>query len=67
MTQSIQATFYMYKRIRAAGKSIMPTSVDVDTLQPLLDEIGPDGVAVLMNFETERDIDTALEIASRYR
>lgn len=57
----------MYKRIRAAGKSIMPASVDVDTLQPLLEKIGPDGVAVLMNFESERDIETALEIAARYR
>jgi hypothetical protein len=45
----------------------MPSLVDVDKLQPLLDEIGPDGVAVLMNFEAERDIDAALEIASRYR
>jgi len=28
---------------------------------------GKDGVHVLMNFETERDIDAALEIAARYR
>jgi hypothetical protein len=57
----------LYKRIRAGGKAVMPSSVDLDTLQPLLDEIGPEGVHVLMNFETERDIDAALEIASRYR
>jgi hypothetical protein len=57
----------LYKRIRAGGKAVMPSSVDADTLQPLLDEIGPAGVNVLMNFETEPDIDAALEIASRYR
>ncbi|MCG3207624.1 MAG: hypothetical protein FOGNACKC_01224 [Anaerolineae bacterium] len=59
--------YNLYKRIKAGGKAIMPASVDVATLQPLLDEIGPDGVHVLMNFETERDIDAALEIAARYR
>ncbi len=59
--------YNLYKRIKAGGKAIMPAAVDVDTLQPLLDEIGPDGVHVLMNFETERDIDAALEIAARYR
>jgi hypothetical protein len=61
------AWYGLYKRIKAGGKSVMAASVDVDALQPLLDKIGPDGVHVLMNFETERDIDAALEIALRYR
>lgn len=57
----------LYKRIRAAGKSLMPSGVEVNELQPLLDEIGPDGLHLLMHFESERDIDAALEIASHYR
>jgi hypothetical protein len=57
----------LYKRIRAAGKSIMPCWVEVNELKPLLDEVGPEGVNVLMHFESERDIDAAIEIASHYR
>jgi hypothetical protein len=57
----------LYKRIRAGGKSLMPSGVEVSELKPLLDEIGPHGVHILMHFETERDIDQALEIASHYR
>jgi hypothetical protein len=57
----------LYKRIRAAGKAIMPCQVELDELQPLLDEVGPSGVNVLMNFKSENDIDVALEIASHYR
>jgi hypothetical protein len=57
----------LYKRIRAAGKSIMPCWVELNELQPLLDEVGPEGVNVLMHFESERDIDAAIEIAAHYR
>ena len=44
----------------------MASLVEVSELQPLLDTVGPDGVHVLMNFESERDIEAALEIASHY-
>jgi hypothetical protein len=57
----------LYKRIRAAGKANMPSGVELDELQPLLDEVGPSGVNVLMSFESEKDIDAALEIALHYR
>ena len=45
----------------------MPSWVEVNELKPLLDAVGPEGVHVLMHFETERDIDRALEIAEAYR
>lgn len=57
----------LYRRIRAAGKSIMPCWVELEELAPLLDAVGPDGVNVLMHVTTERDIEGALAIASRYR
>jgi len=57
----------LYRRILAAGKSIMPCWVEVDELAPLLDAVGPEGVNVLMHFTSERDIDAALAIAERYR
>jgi len=59
--------FDLYRRIRAGGKAIMPCWVEVDELAPLLDAVGPDGVNALMHFTTQRDIDEAIEIASRYR
>ena len=57
----------LYKRIRAGGKAIMPCWVELNQLQPLLDAVGPAGVNVLMHFQSERDIDAALEIAAQYR
>jgi hypothetical protein len=57
----------LYKRIRAGGKSVMPSGVEVSELAPLLDAVGPDGMNILMHFTSERDIDAALEIASHYR
>jgi hypothetical protein len=59
--------FPLYKRIRAAGKAVMPALVDVAELQPLLDEVGPSGVHLLMNFTCERDVEQALAIAQHYR
>ncbi len=57
----------LYRRIRAAGKAVMPSGVKLAELQPLLDAIGPAGVNVLMDFRSEREINAALAIASRYR
>ncbi len=57
----------LYKKILAHGKSIMPCWVELDELEPLLDNVGADGVQVLMHFHTEADIDKALKIADAYR
>jgi len=57
----------LYKRILAAGKSVMPCWVTVDELQPLLDNVGNQGLNLLMDFKTEKDIEAALKITDRYR
>ena len=59
--------FDLYRQVRAAGKSVMATWVELDELAPLLDAIGPDGMHMLMDFKSPADIDAALEIAERYR
>lgn len=59
--------FDLYKRIRAAGKAIMPCWVEVNELQPLLDAVGPEGVNVLMHFTSPQEIDAAVAIAAQYR
>jgi hypothetical protein len=57
----------LYRRIRAGGKAIMASWVEVDELAPLLDAVGPEGVHVLMHFTSEQDIDDAMAIAACYR
>jgi hypothetical protein len=57
----------LYKRILASGKSVMPCWVTLDELQPLLDHVGTNGLNLLMDFKTEKDIDTAFNIVAKYR
>ena len=45
----------------------MPCWVEPDEFRPLLDQVGPEGLNVLMHFRTERDIDAAVRIAEEYR
>lgn len=57
----------LYRKIRNAGKSVMPCWVELHELKPLLDDIGADGLNILMHFRSESDIDRALAIANAYR
>jgi len=58
--------YELYKRIKAAGKSVMPCWVTIDELKPLLDSVGPDGLNILMDFKTEKDVDMAMKIRETY-
>ena len=57
----------LYRRILAAGKSIMACWVTVDELRPLLDAIGPNGVHLEMDFHNEDEVEEALKIVEEYR
>ena len=57
----------LYKKILSKGKSIMPCWVELNELKPLLDNVGADGLNILMHFKTEKDIEEALKIAEQYR
>lgn len=57
----------LYKKILSKGKSIMPCWVEPDELKPLLDNIGADGLNILMHFKNERDIEKAIKIVEPYR
>ena len=52
----------MYKRIKAAGKSIQAVDVEIDKVIPMLDEVGPEGT-----FITLRDGYTRAEADRLYR
>jgi hypothetical protein len=56
----------LYKKILSKGKSIMPCWVELNELQPLLDNVGVDGLNILMHFKTEKDIDEAMKIMGRF-
>lgn len=57
----------LYKRILHNGKSIMPCWVELDELKPLLDNVGAEGLNILMHFKKEKDIEEALRIVEPYR
>jgi hypothetical protein len=62
-----QCWYDLYQKILAGGKSVMPCWVELNQLKPLLDNLGAEGLNVLMHFKSEKDIDEALKIADEYR
>jgi hypothetical protein len=58
--------FDMYKKIKAAGKAVIPCWVTLDELKPLLDEVGPEGLNIEMDVQTEEEFEQALRIAEAY-
>lgn len=57
----------LYKKIIAAGKSIMACWVTLDQLRPLLDNVGGDGIHLEMDFHNEEEVEKALEIVKEYQ
>jgi hypothetical protein len=60
------AWYDLYRKILADGKSIMAAWVTVPEIKPLLDAVGTDGVSLLVDFKTEREIETAWRITEAY-
>jgi len=57
----------LYKKVLTNGKSVMANWVTLDELQPLLDNVGNQGMHINIDFKTEKDIEAALKIADKYR
>lgn len=57
----------LYRRILAGGKSVMANWVTLDELEPLIDNVGVDGLHINVDFKCEKDIDEALRIVEKYR
>jgi hypothetical protein len=57
----------LYKKILAGGKSVMANWVTLDELEPLLDNIGNQGLHINVDFKSEKDIEQAIKIVERYR
>ena len=59
--------FDLYKKIKAAGKSVIPCWVKPDELKPLLDEVGPEGLNIEMDIQNEKEMQSVIEISDKYR
>lgn len=59
--------YEMYRRILKAGKSVMVNWVKMDELEPLLDQVGNQGLHINVDFRSEDEIVQALKIVERYR
>lgn len=59
--------YALYRKILEAGKALMPCWVKVEELKSLLDNVGAEGLNILMDFKNEGDIEAALKIAEAYR
>ncbi len=57
----------LYKKILSSGKSIMANWVTLDELEPLLDNVGNQGMHINVDFKSEKEIEQALKIVERYR
>lgn len=57
----------LYKKILAGGKSVMANWVTLDELEPLLDNVGNQGMHINVDFKNERDIEKAIKIVDKYR
>lgn len=57
----------LYRKILEAGKALMPCWVKVEELKSLLDNVGGEGLNILMDFKSEKDIEAAVRIADEYR
>lgn len=59
--------FDLYKRVKAAGKSVIPCWVKPDELKPLLDEVGPQGLNIEVDIQSEKEFEEVLKITDSYR
>jgi hypothetical protein len=59
--------YEMYRRILDAGKSVQAIGVRVDQILPLLDAVGPAGMYVMTEFESQAQCDAMADRVESYR
>lgn len=57
----------LYKKIKAAGKSVQAVNIKPTEVKPLLDNVGPAGMYLMIDFQTEKEIDFISRIIEEYR
>lgn len=56
----------LYRRIKAAGKAVMPCWVKPEELKPLLDAVGPEGLNIELDLHSESEWEAILSLAASY-
>jgi hypothetical protein len=59
--------YEMYKRIREAGKCVQAVEMKAEEVVPLLDAVGPEGMYLMVNFRSEREIEETIKAVEPYR
>lgn len=59
--------YNLYRKIMTREKSVMANWVQLDELQPLLDNVGNQGLHINIDFHSEQEIDEAIKIVEQYR
>jgi len=57
----------LYRKILSKGKSVVANWVELPELEPLIDNVGNQGLNIQVDFKNEREIDEAIKIVDKYR
>lgn len=58
--------YELYKKILSGGKSVMANWVTLPELQPLLDNVGNNGLHISLDCKTEKEMEEAMKIIINY-
>ena len=68
LPQGGDASWYdMYKKIKAAGKSVQSPWVKSEEVLPLINEVGPEGMYIMVDFKTRDEVETVLKQVEQFR
>jgi len=57
----------MYKTIRKAGKCVQAVGLKPEEVVPLFDETGPDGMYLMVDFKTQKEVEDTLKQVEQFR
>ncbi|MBI9102468.1 MAG: hypothetical protein JEY99_08645 [Spirochaetales bacterium] len=62
-----QGYYDMYRKIKAAGKSVQAVEMRADEVIPLMDAVGPEGMYLMINFQNMNEVESVLKSVEQYR
>lgn len=57
----------MYRKIKAAGKSVQAVEMKAEEVVPLMDAVGPEGMYLMVNFQNRDEVESVLKSVEQYR
>jgi hypothetical protein len=61
------AWYDMYRKIRKAGKCVQAVSLKPEEVVPLFDEIGSDGMYLMVDFQSRKQVEDTLKQVEQFR